>query len=72
MYVCVAVPAPSLLLGPMLTDIEEWKFLSVVNLVVGTSFYCGEFLQNVVNLLGVVNKIQTHQSDFIRNATVLT
>ena len=34
-------------------------------------FQCGEFLQNVVNLSGVVDKIETHQSTVIRNDTVL-
>ena len=31
----------------------------------------GEFLQNVVNLSDVVNKIETHQNAVIRNGTVL-
>ena len=43
---------------------------SVVNFVV-VSFQCGEFLQSVVNLSGVVNIIETHQSAVIRNGTVL-
>ena len=33
---------------------------------------CGEFLQDMVNLSGVVNKIETHQSAVIRNGTVLS
>ena len=35
------------------------------------NFQYGEFLQNVVNLADVVNKIETHQSAVIRNGTVL-
>ena len=46
-------------------------FGSVVNFVDMVSFKCGEFLQNVVNFSGVVNKIQIHQSTVIRNGTVL-
>ena len=44
----------------------------VVNFVVVVSFQCGEFIQNVVNLFGVVNIIETHQTTVIRNGTVLT
>ena len=43
----------------------------MVNFVVVVSLQYGEFLQNVVNLSGVVNKIETHQSVVIRNGTVL-
>ena len=46
-------------------------YLSVVNFVDVVSFKCGEFLQNVVNLSGVVNKIETHQTSVIPNGTVL-
>ena len=43
---------------------EVWWIFVVV------SFQCGEFLQSVVNLPAVVNKIETHQSAVIRNGTV--
>ena len=46
-------------------------FGSVVNFVILVSFQYGEFLQNVVNFSGVVNKKETHQSTVIRNGTVL-
>ena len=35
------------------------------------SLQCGEFLQNMVNLSNVVNKIETYQSVVIRNGTAL-
>ena len=46
-------------------------FGSVVNYVVVVTFQYGEFLQSVGNLSAVVNKIETHPSDGIRNETVL-
>ena len=42
-----------------------------MNLLAVVSFQCGEFLQNVVNLSGVVNKAEIHQTAVIQNSTVL-
>ena len=48
--------------------LQNVSFLEVGEFIFGVvSFQCGEFLQNVMNLVGMVNKIKIHQSAVTRN-----